>query len=44
MHSDPLCQIMRKLIDMIEKGAKSTGVEHLLNQQDFQSRLLGYAK
>jgi len=27
MHSDPLCQIMRKLIDMIEKGAKSTGVE-----------------
>ena len=27
MHSDPLCQIMRKLIDMIEKGAKSNGVE-----------------
>ena len=27
MHSDPLCQIMRKLIDMIEKGAKSTSVE-----------------
>lgn len=31
MHSDPLCQIMRNLIDMIEKGAKSTSVEQAVD-------------